>query len=80
MRINITMDEELIKKVDEVAKKMFVSRSAYISFAVSQKMQADKMLDNLPDMVKTMQDAVELEKAKAGKMADGVGDGDGGEV
>ncbi len=80
MRINITMDEELIKKVDEVAKKMFVSRSAYISFAVSQKMQADKMLDNMPELVKTMKDAVELEKAKTGKAVVGVGDGDGGEV
>ena len=35
MRINITMDEELVKKIDEVASKMYVSRSAYIAFAAS---------------------------------------------
>lgn len=64
MRINITMDEELVKKIDEVASKMYVSRSAYIAFAVSQKIQADKMVDNLPELAKTMKSAVELEQAK----------------
>lgn len=64
MRINITMDDELLKKIDEVASKLYVSRSAYIAFAVSQKIQADKMLDNIPELVKTMNNVVELEKKK----------------
>ncbi len=64
MRINITMNEELVKKIDEVASKMYVSRSAYIAFAVSQKIQADKMVDNLPELAQTMKSAVELEQAK----------------
>lgn len=37
MRLNINMDEDLVRKVDEAANKMHVSRSAYIAFAVSQK-------------------------------------------
>lgn len=64
MRLNINMDEELIKKVDEVASKMHVSRSAYIAFAVSQKIQADEMLSNMPELLQTMKLAVELEKAR----------------
>lgn len=64
MRISITMNEKLVKLVDEVAKKMYVSRSAYIAFAVSQKIQADKMFENMPELVQTMKQAVELEKAK----------------
>ena len=78
MRININMDEELVKKIDEIASKMYVSRSAYIAFAVSQKIQSDKMLDNMPELVQTMKSAVELEKAKSDIAT--IVDGDGGEV
>lgn len=68
MRINITMNEELVKKIDEIASKMYVSRSAYIAFAVSQKIQADKMVDNLPELAQTMKSAVEFEQAKQDKV------------
>lgn len=78
MRININMDEELVKKIDEIASKMYVSRSAYIAFAVSQKIQSDKMLDNMPEFVQTLKSAVELEKAKSDIAT--IVDGDGGEV
>lgn len=50
MRININMPDDLVKKVDERAKQMFVSRSAYISMAMSQKVQSDDLLDVLPEM------------------------------
>lgn len=64
MRVNINMDEELVKKVDEVAKKMYVSRSSYIAFAVSQKIQADETLANMPKLLDTYQEALQLEKTK----------------
>lgn len=64
MRVNINMDEELVKKVDEVAKKMYVSRSSYIAFAVSQKIQADEVLANMPKMIDAMNEAVQFEKSK----------------
>lgn len=50
MRININMSDDLVKKVDERAKQMFVSRSAYISMAMSQKVQSDDLMDVLPEM------------------------------
>lgn len=56
MRVNINMDEELVKKVDEVAKKMHVSRSSYIAFAVSQKIQTDETLANMPKLLDTYQE------------------------
>lgn len=56
MRVNINMDEELVKKVDEVAKKMYVSRSSYIAFAVSQKIQTDETLANMPKLLDTYQE------------------------
>lgn len=55
MRLNINMDEDLIRKVDEAATKMHVSRSAYIAFAVSQKIQADEMINNVPEILKMLQ-------------------------
>lgn len=64
MRVNINMDEELVKKVDEVAKKMYVSRSSYIAFAVSQKIQADEVFANMPKMIDAMNEAVQFEKSK----------------
>lgn len=64
MRVNINMDEELLKKVDVLAKKMFVSRSSYIAFAVSQKIQSDEALANMPKMIDALNEAVLLEKSK----------------
>lgn len=63
MRVNINMDEELVKKVDDVAKKMYVSRSSYIAFAVSQKIQADEALANMPKIIDVMNEAILLEKS-----------------
>lgn len=63
MRLNISMDEELVRKVDEVATKMHVSRSAYIAFAVSQKMQADEMIGNMPEILKVLQAMQEMKSA-----------------
>lgn len=33
MRVNVNLDEQLIKEIDEKAKQLFLSRSAYISMA-----------------------------------------------
>lgn len=62
MRINVNISEELCQQVDERAKAMFVSRSAYISTALAQKMQADDAMKMLPEMAKTMQAAMEMMK------------------
>lgn len=39
MKVNINLDDSLVKKVDERAKSMYVSRSAYICMALSEKMK-----------------------------------------
>ena len=64
MRININISEELLAQIDEKAKALYISRSAYIATALSQKLQNDKLMDSMPEMLKTMKSAVELEKAK----------------
>ncbi len=64
MRLNISMDENLVRKVDEAANKMHVSRSAYIAFAVSQKMQADEVLNNMPEVLNLLRQIRENREKK----------------
>lgn len=64
MRININISEDLLNQIDEKAKALFISRSAYIATALNQKLQNDKLMDSMPEMLQTMKSAVELEKTK----------------
>lgn len=52
MRININLSEELIKKIDERAKALYISRSSYIATALASKMQAEDMMSVLPELTK----------------------------
>lgn len=63
VKLSITMDEELLKKVDEEAKKMYLSRSAFISLSVVQKMQQDSALDLLPKLLVALE-SQDIEKQK----------------
>lgn len=76
MRLNITLSDDLVKQIDERAKSMFVSRSAYIAMALTQKMQADDAMANLPVMASAFHDALELSRMRNNSL--GVGDEDKG--
>jgi metal-responsive CopG/Arc/MetJ family transcriptional regulator len=69
VKINITLSEELIKEIDQRAKAMYISRSAYIATALSQKMQADDAMLLLPELSKAIQDAVKMQSMTAEKEA-----------
>lgn len=59
VRLSITMSDDLVKKIDERAKSMYISRSAYIATALTQKMQADDALLMLPELSKVMKEAMD---------------------
>lgn len=44
-RVMISMDDDLLKRVDEMAKALYTNRSAYISMTIAQviKTQEDAM-------------------------------------
>ena len=65
MIVNINLSEELLNQIDEKARALYISRSAYIATALSQKLQSDKMMDNMPEIMQTMKEAVRIEKEKA---------------
>lgn len=60
IRINIQITDSLLEKVDEYAENLNLSRSAYVSMALSKYMQQEQMLDILPEMMKL----VKAEQAK----------------
>ena len=54
MRINININEDLLRKVDEAADKLSISRSAYISAAVSQKLSQEQALESIPQLMEAV--------------------------
>ena len=65
MRLGINLPDELVAQIDERAKFLYISRSAYIATALSQKLQSDKMLDNMPELMQTLKEAVCISKQKS---------------
>ena len=57
MRVNIAISEELLHRVDEAAKALSISRSAYISVALSTKIQQDSLMTDLPKLLKAYEEA-----------------------
>jgi len=56
-RVNISLSEELLQKIDERAAAMYLNRSAYIATALAQKMAADDALKNLPEITEALRQA-----------------------
>lgn len=63
MRVNINMSEDLVREIDKKAKALYLSRSAYISMAVSQKLQADELIKNLPILMHQQQELINKVKS-----------------
>lgn len=60
-KVMISMDDELLKKVDEMAKALYTNRSAYISMTMAQmlKIQQDAMGMMEKVAVKTIENTTE---------------------
>lgn len=63
MRINITMKEQLVKKVDDVARQMGVSRSAFLAIAAARMIQSDKAIELMPELVDAVKMIVEHDRS-----------------
>lgn len=57
-RINITLEESVLEKIDNYAKNMDISRSAAIAILSNQAMDYSNAINALPQMLSV------LEKAK----------------
>ena len=60
IRINIQITDSLLEKVDEYAENLNLSRSAFVSMAISKYIQQEQLLEMFPEFVKM----VKAEQAK----------------
>lgn len=64
-RVSLTLDDELIKKMDEYAKKNYMSRSGLVSVAVNQYLTTLQVLDSSQKMANAFENL-----AQSGKFSD----------
>ena len=63
MRINITMNDKLVKEIDKAAKEMYVSRSAFLALAAAKMIKEDKMVEIMPELIDAVRMIVEHDKS-----------------
>ena len=63
MRINITMNDKLVKEIDKAAKEMYVSRSAFLALAAAKMIKEDKMVEIMPELIAAVRMIVEHDKS-----------------
>ena len=52
MRINVTINDELLQKIDEYAKSKYMTRSAFLALAADTYINQANVMENLPALVK----------------------------
>ena len=50
MKVQLSIDDELMKKVDQASEAMHINRSGYFSMAVSQQVMAWELTNSLKTM------------------------------
>lgn len=54
MKANINLPEEVLEKTDKRAKALGLSRSAFITMTLSEKLMQTDIIDNLPKMMQAL--------------------------
>ncbi len=55
MRVNMTLNDDLLKRIDSYAKSNYMKRSSVVSFACNQFLMANEMQSLLVDMKRALQ-------------------------
>ena len=63
MRLHMILPDALCVEVDELAKQIGVSRSAYIVMALKQKVQSEQVMKSMPE-IQSMMAQVQQQLAK----------------
>lgn len=62
VRLSISLDENLLPKIDKVARDMGLNRSAFLSVAVNQYITQNEAMKMMSDMPALLEKLDELEK------------------
>lgn len=60
-KINITVDDTLLKEVDKLAEQMHISRSGLISVSLADYMDKRTVMQMLPDLMKAYESEMAAE-------------------
>lgn len=64
-RLNMNVPEDLIRELDQQAARYGVTRTAYVTMALSQKLQSEQITKSLPElqqMLERLQGVVERQE------------------
>lgn len=64
MKVSLNISDDLVKMVDARAEALHITRTAWISMTISQKLQQDDVLDTLPELLRSMQEMRERDAAR----------------
>ena len=62
MRINLNVPDELLAQVDDAAKAMYMTRTAWLIMAMQQRLQTDTVAKSLPMITEMYNDAKRRKK------------------
>lgn len=51
MKLSISLNDDLVKRIDEYTKSMSISRSGFLAMAANQYLNQQQMLGALPDLL-----------------------------
>jgi metal-responsive CopG/Arc/MetJ family transcriptional regulator len=71
MKINITVNDLLLEKVDAISEKNFMSRSAFISLCLNEKIKQDEIMEGinlLKEVIKKIKECGNLDEDDKGKI------------
>lgn len=54
MRLNLNIADELVEKIDERCKQLYINRSAYINMAIARQIEMDIIMLNMPEMISVL--------------------------
>lgn len=67
IRTNLTIPEEIVAQLKDASKELGLTQSAYVSMAIKNQIDRDKMMKELPAMTDALQKAIALVAAQAGE-------------
>lgn len=54
MKVNVNIPDDVLSKTDLRVKQLGISRSAFITMTLSEKLMQSNLLEVLPEMLETM--------------------------
>lgn len=78
VRLNISLPSELVENVDRVCNELGCARSVYIAMALRSKLNADAMMEKMPEMVTMMHEMMQMAKVMDENKTAGSSVGSGG--